>query len=102
MRHFTSSVRRRPALAGAKMYRQVRGRAVQSPRIVRRSSSIWLAVCGSAALAASLSAQKPASLPRTPDGHPDLQGVWTHGTATPFERPAALGTKAFYTPAEAE
>jgi hypothetical protein len=39
--------------------------------------------------------------PRTPDGHPDMQGVWTHGTATPFERPATLGTKAFYTEAEA-
>src|SRR5206468_6076840 len=39
--------------------------------------------------------------PRTPDGHPDMQGVWTHGTLTPFERPPALGTKAFYTEAEA-
>ena len=29
-----------------------------------------------------------------------MQGVWTHGTLTPFERPAALGTKAFYTEAE--
>jgi hypothetical protein len=39
--------------------------------------------------------------PRTPDGHPDMQGIWTHGTLTPFERPVALGTKAFYTEAEA-
>jgi hypothetical protein len=31
----------------------------------------------------------------------DLQGIWTNGTLTPFERPAALGTKAFYTPEEA-
>jgi hypothetical protein len=38
---------------------------------------------------------------RTPDGHPDFQGVWTHGTLTPFERPPALGTKAFYTEDEA-
>jgi len=37
---------------------------------------------------------------RTPDGHPDFQGVWTHGTLTPFERPQALGTKTFYTEAE--
>jgi hypothetical protein len=29
-----------------------------------------------------------------------MQGVWTHGTLTPFERPASLGTKAFYTEAE--
>ena len=24
--------------------------------------------------------------PRTPDGHPDLQGLWTNATITPFER----------------
>jgi len=41
------------------------------------------------------------SLPRTADGHPDLQGTYTHGTLTPFERPAALGDKAFYTEEEA-
>lgn len=28
--------------------------------------------------------------PRTPDGHPDLQGVWTNATITPFERPSSL------------
>jgi hypothetical protein len=31
----------------------------------------------------------------------DLQGIWTNGTLTPFERPPALGSKAFYTPEEA-
>ena len=40
-------------------------------------------------------------LQRTPDGQPDLQGTWTNGTLTPFERPAALGTKAFLTEEEA-
>ena len=28
--------------------------------------------------------------PRTPDGHPDLQGNWTNATLTPLERPAGL------------
>ena len=28
--------------------------------------------------------------PRTPDGQPDLQGVWTNATITPFERPDEL------------
>jgi hypothetical protein len=32
--------------------------------------------------------------PRTPDGQPDLQGVWTNPTITPFERPADLAAKA--------
>jgi hypothetical protein len=26
-------------------------------------------------------------MPRTPDGHPDLQGNWTNATVTPLERP---------------
>src|SRR5580658_3944165 len=39
--------------------------------------------------------------PRTPDGQPDLQGYWTNGTYIPLERPTELGTKQFYTEAEA-
>jgi hypothetical protein len=38
--------------------------------------------------------------PRTPDGHPDLQGYWTNSTETPLERPKGLGAKEFYTDAE--
>ena len=40
------------------------------------------------------------TLPRTPDGKPDLQGIWSNGTLTPFERPKGLGTKEFYTDEE--
>ena len=39
--------------------------------------------------------------PRTPDGHPDLQGVWTNATVTPFQRPKELGAKQFFTAEEA-
>ena len=58
-----------------------------------------------------LAAQAPAAtnvaaaasaLARTPDGKPDLQGVWDFKTITPMERPRELGTKEFFTPAEAE
>ncbi len=38
--------------------------------------------------------------PRTPDGQPDLQGVWANNTATPLERPKALAGKAFLTDQE--
>ena len=38
--------------------------------------------------------------PRTPDGKPDLQGIWTNNTLTPFERPKGLGAKEFYTDQE--
>jgi hypothetical protein len=32
--------------------------------------------------------------PRTPDGHPDLQGFWANNIATPLERPAELAGRA--------
>jgi len=40
--------------------------------------------------------------PTTPDGQPDLHGIWTNATITPFERPAALLGKAFLNEAEAQ
>jgi hypothetical protein len=36
-----------------------------------------------------------------PAGPPDLQGIWTNGTLTPFERPANLADRAFLTEEEA-
>src|SRR5215471_18614090 len=41
---------------------------------------------------------KPYVAPKTPDGQPDLQGIWSTLTSVPFERPANLGAKEFYTP----
>src|SRR5207245_9651702 len=38
---------------------------------------------------------------RTPDGQPDLQGIWSFATITPMERPAELAGKEFFTPKEA-
>ena len=40
------------------------------------------------------------TLPRTPDGRPDLQGYWTTQTFTPLERPAHLGDREFFTEEE--
>ena len=39
--------------------------------------------------------------PHTPDGQPDLQGIWTNATITPFERPKDLAGKEFFTEQEA-
>ncbi len=52
-------------------------------------------------LAPVLTASQGWTPPRTPGGQPDLQGVWTNATVTPFERPAALVGKAFLTEEEA-
>ena len=41
------------------------------------------------------------TVPRTPDGRPDLQGMWTNATITPLERPEELGEKRAYTAEEA-
>jgi len=38
--------------------------------------------------------------PRTPDGKPDLQGIWSDNTLTPLQRPKGVGTKEFYTDQE--
>ena len=35
--------------------------------------------------------------PRTPDGKPDLQGVWLNQSATPLERPKQFADRAFLT-----
>jgi hypothetical protein len=45
-------------------------------------------------------ASKTWTAPRTPDGHPDLQGTWIIRTATPLERPKALEGKPLLTDAE--
>jgi hypothetical protein len=41
------------------------------------------------------------TLPRTAEGYPDLQGVWTNATITPLERPNEFGSRLTMTDAEA-
>ena len=71
-------------------------------RAARNSVVLALTVL---AMAVNVSAQTSAKQkqwmpPRTPDGHPDLQGTWIIRTATPLERPKALEGKAFLTDTE--
>ena len=51
--------------------------------------------------AAPLPGQTPRPIPRTSDGHPDLQGVWTNATLTTIERPQAFAGKATLNDADA-
>jgi len=72
-----------------------------------RTRILWAVVMTTAGLASTLlaQAQPPAPkaaaqavpAPRTPWGHPDLQGTWDYRTITPLERPKEFGTREFYT-----
>ena len=50
--------------------------------------------------AVAMSAAQKAAIPRTSDGHPDLQGTWSYATLTTLERPAEFKDKPFLTAAE--
>ena len=54
-----------------------------------------------ATLLLTISLQAQWKAPRTAGGQPDLQGVWTNATITPFERPVELANKASLTAEEA-
>jgi len=43
-----------------------------------------------------------AQSPKTPWGHPDLQGTWSNATLTPLQRPPELKDKEFFTAEEAK
>jgi hypothetical protein len=62
---------------------------------------VFLLVLAALPLAAQAPSAKTWPVPRTPDGKPDLQGVWTSATLTPLERPTDLGNKQFFTKEEA-
>jgi hypothetical protein len=72
--------------------------------------SITLAVALGAACTPALGGPKPGraeqattttSIPRTPDGKPDLQGFWDAATLTPLERPREAQGRASLTPEQA-
>ena len=49
---------------------------------------------------APIAGQSRGAAPRTPEGQPDLQGIWNFSTITPLERPAEFAGKPFLTDAE--
>ncbi len=56
---------------------------------------------GRSSVANTTAAAQTWTPPRTPDGQPDLQGIWTNATITPLERPRELAGKQFFTEQEA-
>jgi hypothetical protein len=80
-------------------------------RFVPFAAAAAIAVSGALVARLSAGGQAPArgaggaaagksALPRTPDGHPDLQGTYDVATITPVERPTALGNRRVLTDAE--
>jgi hypothetical protein len=47
------------------------------------------------------SGDKAYAPPKTAEGQPDLQGIWSYATITPLERPSELGGKQVFTDEEA-
>ena len=71
--------------------------------MIRRAAVVLMAFVMTPAAAAAQAAAAGTTgwvAPRTPDGQPDLQGVWDYRTATPLERPADFAGKEFLTDQE--
>jgi hypothetical protein len=69
-----------------------------------RRGILTIAALAAMALSVPVSGQvtgRGSSVPRTPDGQPDLQGFWTNDNVTPLERPAEFGNKEQLSPEEA-
>ena len=87
-----------------------KSRTVPSPQWVGwLGSLLWVAtlmslgsqgIVGQSTSAALKKVEAP-SVRRTPDGQPDLQGVWSFATLTPLQRPPELAGKEVLTPEEA-
>jgi hypothetical protein len=69
--------------------------------LINMNSSRFLPLFGVLATLATLPVRAAGPIPRTADGHPDLQGIWTNVTLTPMERPAVFAGKLNVTDAEA-
>jgi len=82
----------------------MRHRAVASFGVLLVATAVMVVATRSVAGQAPASPAKPAAakkwtVPRTPDGQPDLQGFWTNSTYVPLERPKDVA-KALYTEQE--
>ena len=59
------------------------------------------AIAGLWAVAIAIPGAQKSAAPRTREGRPDLQGVWSYATLTPLERPAEFAGQPFLTDAQA-
>jgi hypothetical protein len=73
-------------------------------RLIEVSFISFVAVASVSAQKAPAPAAAPqaGAIPRGADGHPDLTGIWTNATRTPFERPSVFQGKASISDEEAK
>ena len=64
--------------------------------VVFAAVGVWL---GSGVVIAETQ-EVSSDIPRTPDGHPDLTGIYNVATITPLDRPAVCGDRLFLTDEE--
>jgi hypothetical protein len=76
--------------------------AVVSLTVVSVAGQTPATRAGASASSKASTSSKRGTVPRTPDGHPDLQGVWYIATLTSLERPAMFAGKATLTETEAK
>ncbi len=71
------------------------------PGVFLVSWAFWLGSGATWAQTEASTAEGPSpTVPRTPWGDPDLQGVWDYRSVTPLERPAEYGDRQFLTEEE--
>jgi hypothetical protein len=63
-------------------------------------ANAWSIALVGAWAATSIATAQPPTVPRTPWGAPDLQGIWNTNTLVPFERAPEFGARAFMTDEE--
>jgi hypothetical protein len=64
-------------------------------------SSVVLVLAAASVSAQSAAAPKTSATARAAERHPDLSGIWSYATRTPFERPAVFAGKATISDEEA-
>lgn len=79
----------------------MRFRCLGSIRALATAFAVVSLVSAPAASQPQAASEARFTAPRTPDGKPDLRGIWDFRTVTPLERPSELADKAFLTDEEA-
>jgi hypothetical protein len=74
----------------------------RSLAVLGAAATLVVAPLHVAAQAPTQPAKKAWTAPRTADGRPDLQGIWSNASLTPFERPREFAGKEFFTKEEAD